>query len=708
MKKISSKLLTIITAFVVILGPVTTVAAEEVKNEFIILHTNDVHGQIDPKVNELALLKTYKDKVGASFMFDAGDASQGLPLNNITQGARLAEIYNAIGYDAMTLGNHEFDYSRDAVLKKENGFFKSALFPIVSANIYFNEDSEAGEVAGDSVFEKSRVLTRNINGEDYTFSVIGVTTPETKVKADPRNSAGMDFTDPLPELKTELATDDHKETDYVVVLSHLATDKETKEEWRGDYVAEQLSKDPELKDRKIIFIDGHSHTEEPNGLKFGNNVLYGQTGGTLGTFGEMTINLGDFSQSVARTVKVRDGYDLSADMKDLEQNPEVKAIVDKAAAEFDTLAGYTVLENLPIHLNGEREFVRTRETNLGNLISDSMYEYGLDFFKDSDFAVMNGGGIRASLEPGAITFKDVLTVLPYGNRIVQIDVKGTDVLAMYEHALKAEAHATEVDANGLPLLQSDPAILHSSDSIKVRFDTNLKSGNRVLDIHVKNKDGVFEKLNPEKVYKVVTLEFLAVGGDGFKMLGGARLEGANDADAFAEYLGGDINWSKYDDEVRSRIIPAQLATEEHQQLLAEKVKEAVLYLENESKYTADSFATLKLAADALADGLKTFTTELAKTVDTTMPLSIEDVNTLIANFDEAVEGLELYVEVPEKPVTPPTPEKPTTPPTTEKPADKNDVNTGVEAADYSSLYFALALAAVSSGGYVLLRRKMEN
>lgn len=702
MKKFSSKLLSVITAFVIIFVPVTNVAAEQTSNEFVILHTNDVHGQIDPAVNELALLKTYKDKVDATFIFDAGDASQGLPLNNITQGARLAEIYNAIGYDGMTLGNHEFDFSRDAVLAKEDGFFKSANFPIIATNIYFNEDAEAGEVPNTAVFETGEVLTENINGEDYTFSILGVTTPETKVKADPRNSAGMDFRDPLPEIKKELENPMHKETDYIIVLSHLGVDLETQENWRGNYLAEELSKDSDLKDRKIIVIDGHSHTEFENGKKYGDNVLYGQTGGTLGTFGEMTINLDDFSASTAKTVKVRDGYELDAGMLDLIPDPVVKGIIDEAAAEFDEKAGYAVLENLPIDLNGERDFVRTRETNLGNLIADSMYEYGLEYFKDSDFAVMNGGGIRASLKPGVVTFKDILTVLPYGNRIVQIDVKGTDVLAMYEHALKAAIVEDEVDSNGLPLLQSDPAILHSSDSIKVRFDTNLQSGSRVLDIHVKNNEGIFEKLDHEKVYKLVTLEFLAVGGDGFTMLGGARREGANDADAFAEYLTRDIDWSKYDDAVRSRIVPAQLATEEHQKMLEEKVKEAVLYLENESKYTVDSFARLKLATDALAEGLRTFNAELDNTL---MPLSIEDVNTLISNFDEAVEGLEIYVEVPVKP-TPPT-DNTDKEPVAPTPKPKPDVDTGI-ASSNKGIYLSLLTAAVAGSGYVALRKRKED
>ena len=120
MKKISKRFLSIITAFVLILGStsvMTNVAALEA-NEVIILHTNDMHGQMDEKVLELAYVKAYKDHVKATAIIDGGDAFQGLPLNNLTKGAKLAEIMNVIGYDAMAIGNHEFDYTRGVALSQ--------------------------------------------------------------------------------------------------------------------------------------------------------------------------------------------------------------------------------------------------------------------------------------------------------------------------------------------------------------------------------------------------------------------------------------------------------------------------------------------------------------------------------------------------------------------------------------------------------------
>ncbi len=391
-------------------------------------------------------------------------------------------------------------------------------------------------------------------------------------------------------------------------------------------------------------------------------------------------------------------------MKDLIPDPVVKGIIDEAAAEFDTLAGYTVVENSPYKLTGDRAFARTRETNLGRLISDSMYEYASKRFEGVDLAVMNGGGIRADLAPGKITFKDILTVLPYGNRVVTIEVTGEDIKAMFEHGLKAAVHETEVDDNGLPLLQSDPAILHVSHTVSLKFDPRLPAGSRVSEILIKG-----EPLKLDKTYKLATLEFLAVGGDGFTMLGGAREEGENDADIFRDHLMTLENWANYEEDVAVRVVTEPKFEEVAARELGLLLQESLFHTKDSTKYTKETYEAFNTAMVNAAN-LK----NLIKVDKGLTDVTYDEYLAVYTELRNAIDNLEEVTEVPEVPVTPEkpevptTPEKPTTPPTTEKPADKNDVNTGVEAADYSSLYFALALAAVSSGGYVLLRRKMEN
>ncbi len=602
MKKISKRFLSIITAFVLILGStsvMTNVAALEA-NEVIILHTNDMHGQMDEKVLELAYVKAYKDHVKATAIIDGGDAFQGLPLNNLTKGAKLAEIMNVIGYDAMAIGNHEFDYTRGVALGLEDGWAKSATFPLLSSNILY-KDAKLGTV-GTTVYEPGVVLNKkDNNGNDLKISVIGASTPETYVKADPRHTEGLEITNPIQAVKAEIVKTKYADSDIYVVTVHLGIDKETKSEWRGDTLALELSKMPELVNKRVIVIDGHSHTEHTE--KYGTNVLYGQTGGSLSHLGEITINLDDFSKSAAKVIQLRDKYDIGAIKDIVTPDAVIKTMLEAAEAEFDELTKGVVLDNLPIELIGERDLVRSKETNLGNLIADSMLEYALDTFPlKSDVAVMNGGGIRASLPANKpITLKDVLTVMPYGNRVVQIDVTGAQMYEMYEHALKAPAHETDVDANGLPLLKSDPAILHSSDSIRVHYDSRLPIGERIIAIKIMDPEtGKMNDVDLKKIYKVVTLEFLAVGGDGFKMLGGARVEGKNDADVLTDYLlaiDSKFDWSPYEATLPTyRIIAGQYYAEGQDVVTFNKlVSDSKVKLDKKGEYTTASLATFEKA-----------------------------------------------------------------------------------------------------------------
>lgn len=212
MKKISKGLLLIIVAFVMFLAPTNIVKGAN-SDEIIILHTNDMHGQMDPEVKELAYLKAYKEKVGATALFDAGDASQGLPLNNITKGKVMGAIMKEIGYDVMTLGNHEFDYGRDEVLGKTDGFFTTFdKNKVVATNVYFTADSDVG-TPGDPVFEKSIQFPRG----GLNFSVFGAATPETYVKADPRHSKGIEFREPIQEILTEIVDSKYDNTDVYVI-----------------------------------------------------------------------------------------------------------------------------------------------------------------------------------------------------------------------------------------------------------------------------------------------------------------------------------------------------------------------------------------------------------------------------------------------------------------------------------------------------------
>ncbi|MCY7072791.1 cell surface ecto-5'-nucleotidase Nt5e [Streptococcus oralis] len=510
--------------------------AESTKSEekdTVILHTNDVHGRIVEEKGVIgdAKLATVIEQERAksnqnTLVVDAGDAFQGLPISNSTKGEARAEILNQMQYDAMAVGNHEFDFGLDEVKK-----YKEILkFPLLSSNTYVN---------GARLFEASTIVDKDKTVEGDEFVVIGVTTPETATKTHPKNIKGVTFTDPISEVNKVIeevqakARAEGKDYKHYVVLAHLGVDTTTPVEWRGSTLAEALSKNPRLKGKRVTVIDGHSHTVEST--TYGDNVTYNQTGSYLHNVGKITYKsrqlLGNPTQIPA------------ADAKKLPANPTVEKLVKDIKQKYDAENAVEIVSNSPVELNGDRENVRVRETNLGNVVADSLYQYGqTGFSHPTDIAVTNGGGLRETIAKGKpITKGNVIAVLPFGNTISQIQVRGQQVLDMFEKSLGSILQVDKdgkkvLDENGQPLLEPSGGFLQVS-GVKVYYDTNLPSGKRVLAIQVKNRaTGRYDLLDLAKTYYLATNDFLAAGGDGYTMLGGAREEGPSMDAAFEEYL----------------------------------------------------------------------------------------------------------------------------------------------------------------------------
>ena len=218
-------------------------------------------------------------------------------------------------------------------------------------------------------------------------------------------------------------------------------------------------------------------------------------------------------------------------------------MVKKIKEKYDAENAVEVVSKSPVELNGDRENVRVRETNLGNVVADALYQYGqTGFSHPTDIAVTNGGGLRETIaKDKPITKGNVIAVLPFGNTITQIQVTGQQVLDMFEKSLGSILQVdkdgkTVLDENGQPLLEPSGGFLQVS-GVKVYYDTNLPSGKRVLAVQVKNHtNGVYEKLDLSKTYYLTTNDFLAAGGDGYSMLGGVREEGPSMDAAFEDYL----------------------------------------------------------------------------------------------------------------------------------------------------------------------------
>ena len=519
--------------------PSSASAPKTTEKDIVLVHTNDVHGRIVEEkgrdkntsvVGDAKLATVIENerakKDQTTVVLDAGDAFQGLPISNSTKGEARAEILNKMNYDAMAVGNHEFDFGLDEAKK-----YKEILkFPLLSSNTYVN---------GARLFEASTIIDKDKNVKGDEVVVIGVTTPETATKTHPKNVQGVTFKDPIPEVlnvvkeiqaKAKATGDDYK---TYVVLAHLGVDTTTPNEWRGSTLADELSKSPLLKGKRVVVIDGHSHTVESK--TYGDNVTYNQTGSYLNNIGKVTLK----SNSLLGTPSLIK----ASETTNVTPNPEVKKLVDEIKAKYDAENAVVVVKNSPVELSGTRENVRVRETNLGNVVADSLYEYGQTGFQNkTDIAVTNGGGLRETIaKDKPITKGSVIAVLPFGNTISQIKVTGQNVLDMFEKSLGSilqvdKAGKTVLDENGQPLLEPSGGFLHVSGA-KVYYDTNLPSGKRVLRVEVKNHDtGAYDKLDLNRTYYLTTNDFLAAGGDGYTMLGGERQEGPSMDEAFKNYL----------------------------------------------------------------------------------------------------------------------------------------------------------------------------
>ena len=465
-------------------------AEEDLAGSIIILHTNDVHGQTDRYAQVAALKQTY-EKMGAYvLLFDAGDYIQGDPTVSLSEGATAVELMNLAGYDAAALGNHEFDYGYENLVK----LAKEAKFPILSANTLYN-----GSVA----FEDHVTFTAP---DGTKIGVFGLETPETATKAHPAKIKGVTFAAGEEMFRIAQAQVDAlraDKCDVIVCLGHLGIDNES----AGNRSIDLLEKVKGID----VFIDAHSHSTLEDILAVTNQT--GLVGDTLLT------STGTKLAGIGRVV-IKDGAAVAMNLPydELTTTPDetVAARAAEIAKQIEDDYGTPFAKSL-VELNGAKapNGNRDGETNNGDLITDAILWYatkdgGLDVDADHTVALTNGGGIRAAISIGDITKKDVNTVLPFGNTVAVIYVTGAELL----EALEASTYCTPDAVGGFPQVAG---IQFTVDTTKAYDAGDLypgstyhapKSINRVTIESINGK-----AFDPAAKYAVVTNDFTAAGGD---------------------------------------------------------------------------------------------------------------------------------------------------------------------------------------------------
>ena len=461
----------------------TTSTTKDLTGHIVILHTNDVHGGIAGYAKLAAVKESYTASGAYTLLVDAGDYIQGDPTVSASQGKTAIELMNSTGYDAATVGNHEFDYGY-ANLKTISA---QANFPILAANVQYN---------GATAFDSHTIFTA-ANGKK--IGVFGLETPETATKAHPAKIQGVTFVggqDMMKLAQTEVDTLKAAGCDYVICLGHLGIDAESTGNRSIDVLNAVTGID--------VFIDGHSHSTldqikaATNGTGKVGNAYLTSTGTKLANVGVV-----DIAPDGTITTSNVPLDTLTA------ENADTAAVIQRIQQQIDADYG-AVFAQSEVQLNGEKAQVRTGETNLGDLITDAMLWQAGTLGEKVDAAISNGGGIRASLSVGGLTKKDINTVLPFGNTLYLVKLTGAQLLEALEASTCSlpESIGAFPQVSGIEYTVNTGAKFSSTENYP---GSTYGKPNAVNRVTIQSVGGAAFDL--AETYTIVTNDFLGAGGD---------------------------------------------------------------------------------------------------------------------------------------------------------------------------------------------------
>ncbi len=442
-------------------------AARERSRSLTILYFNDIHGHMEPwkpdsksaaTVGGIARIAGLVAKIRrenraagrATILLEAGDVLQGTPMSTVFAGEPDIQAFNAMKLDAMALGNHEFDFGQKNIAR----LVGLARFPVLSANIYHDDGRP---------FARATTVLEPVPG--FRIGVIGLTTIDAPTTTFPTNVEGIRFDDPIQTARHAVPVLE-QQCDLVVALTHIGIPEDRR-----------LAREVPGVD---VIIGGHTHLKIPEPEVVGDTIIcqaedYGKYLGRL----DVTVSGGKATLTHGELIPIRDG---------LPEDRAVAAIVagysSKLKAQLSVVVGQS-----RVLLDGERGNVRTRETTLGNFVTDLMREA-----THTDIALTNGGSLRASIGAGTVTFGDVLTALPFDNTVVTVKLPGRSLRAALDYAASQ-------NPDDLP-----------GSFLQVSGMTYAIEGGRATDVRVGGAP-----LDDERVYTVAMPDFLLAGGDGFSM-----------------------------------------------------------------------------------------------------------------------------------------------------------------------------------------------
>ncbi|CUM83386.1 bifunctional metallophosphatase/5'-nucleotidase [Turicibacter sanguinis] len=373
-----------------------------------IFHTNDIHGGVDENIGFakfkyfINLANEYTRAEGY-LVLDAGDIFHGTPFATVELGESVAQVLKVVGYDAMSPGNHDFNYGQDRLVE----LGKVADVELLAANVKTIE----GKLRYGDCFVKE------IGG--MSVGLFGLTTPETVTKTNPENVVGLTFgteEEIVAEAKLMVQVLQERGVDVIIGLMHMGIDTDSR--IKSTTIASQV-------DDIDLIIDGHSHSEL-NQYEIVNGTILTSTGEHFKNVGVVTIQYDLMADEIIKLVP----HQIS--MKQLEkceEDTEVKSVIDRIKNNQKSILE-EVIGTTAIKLEGGRSSVLNGHTNLGHLLTAAMLNE-----TQADISLINGGTIRDSIDVGMITKGDVLKVLPFSNHIVTVEMTGKQLIEILNKGL---------------------------------------------------------------------------------------------------------------------------------------------------------------------------------------------------------------------------------------------------------------------------------
>ena len=516
MKKLCKRIITFSLVLCMALSVFTGVVYAKDTDTIVILYENDVHCAVEG-YSKLAAMKNELLETHTNVgVVSVGDFVQGGTLGAVSKGEYIVNLMNKVGYDAIALGNHEFDYQ----LPRLNELNAMSNTKFISCNFQkIGEDK--------SYFEPYTIVSYG----SVDIAYIAITTPETINSSSPtqfKNDKGeLIYTFNESKLydivQTNINAAETAGADFVIALSHIGYDESGNLADITDVI--------ENTDGFDVVLDAHSHSvieEKVIKDKSGDDVLLTSTGTKFEYIGKLTIKNGAFDtelvevESYTKTDPVVDAY--------------ITEINENYAQLGNRKIGESKVEFITHDKDGNR-LVRNAETNLGNFCSDA-----LRVMTGADMSFVNGGGLRAPMEAGEVTFNDIFSVFPFNNQIVTAEISGQILIDFLEMAVM---NYPEEDGS-FPHMSGVTFSVNKSIPTSVKVDANgffekVDGAYRVYNVKVLDKtSGEYKALDPNGKYILAGFNYFILDfGGGMTMFKDAKIldaEGTLDVELLENYI----------------------------------------------------------------------------------------------------------------------------------------------------------------------------